>query len=269
MRNNNDRNSQWIMILLCVLFLFLLAVLVYNREIYVKAGGVGSVEIVAVDSANVKYVTTDKLISRLKCMDVNLYPKGRFDRSMMAAIEDSLIKDSWINRAEIFESVNGTLRINVWQRRPVLRIMNDACENYYLDEFGVVLDPDISYSLDVPIVTGAVDLIGSRVFEPTLHTKKTEVKDIFIEKLITFVGVLREDDFLRNFIVQINLDGDGNVELIPRVSNQIIRFGQLDEKSFEKLKSLRIFYSYSSSIDDFERIKEVDIRYVGQIIVKL
>ena len=152
--------------------------------------------------------------------------------------------------------------ITVTQRSPLVRIKSERGDDYYLDENGGIM-PNSKYVSDLIIVTG-------------------EVSRTFARRYISILArVIMADDFWRNNIVQINVQHDLGIEIVPRVGDHIVFLGYLplsakqserDEEVTvfvrEKLKRLRNFYRYGLSVAGWNKYQRIDIQYDNQIICK-
>ena len=99
----------------------------------------------------------------------------------------------------------------------------------------------------VPVLTGRV-------------TKKRATNDLY-----DFVEFLENDDFWHAQIVQINVTPNQQIELIPRVGDQVILLGKLDGYK-KKLDKLETFYTSVMNKRGWLGYKEIDLRYHGQVI---
>ena len=83
--------------------------------------------------------------------------------------------------------------------------------------------------------------------------------------LYKFVLFLQEDDFWNDWIGQIYVDSDNNVELIPRVGNHKVVLGSFDDY-LTKLENLRLFYEQAIPKVGWEKYSEINLKYKNQIV---
>ena len=88
-------------------------------------------------------------------------------------------------------------------------------------------------------------------------------------KLTEFGCFLQKNEFWNRQIEQIyvmkNKKGERVVELIPRVGNQVVYLGSLDD--FQgKLRRLRLFYDKAIDAVGWEKYARVNLEYDNQII---
>ena len=77
--------------------------------------------------------------------------------------------------------------------------------------------------------------------------------------------LINNDSFLKSQIVQIHINNYGYFELIPRIGNQRILFGSLDnmEKKFKKIK---LFYTNGPDPKGLNLYDTLNVMYENQII---
>ena len=192
-----------------------------------------------------------------------IYPMGRrLDDISPRNIESILNHSPFVSTAQCHKTIDGHVVITVTQRSPLVRIKSERGDDYYLDENGGIM-PNSKYVSDLSIVTG-------------------EVSRTFARRYISIrARVIMADDFWRNNIVQINVQHDLGIEIVPRVGDHIVFLGYLplsakqserDEEVTvfvrEKLKRLRNFYRYGLSVAGWNKYQRIDIQYDNQIICK-
>lgn len=192
-----------------------------------------------------------------------IYPMGRrLDDISPRNIESILNHSPFVSTAQCHKTIDGHVVITVTQRSPLVRIKSERGDDYYLDENGGIM-PNSKYVSDLIIVTG-------------------EVSRTFARRYISILArVIMADDFWRNNIVQINVQRDLGIEIVPRVGDHIVFLGYLplsakqserDEEVTvfvrEKLKRLRNFYRYGLSVAGWNKYQRIDIQYDNQIICK-
>ena len=71
-------------------------------------------------------------------------------------IEESLMKNPYIETAECYKTQNGHVRVCLTQRQPVLHVMADSGEQYYVDVHGDIL-PSGRQAGNLIVATGSVN----------------------------------------------------------------------------------------------------------------
>ena len=179
----------------------------------------------------------------------NLYPLSRPMADISPRqIEEALQKSPFVERAECYKTQSGHVCINIKQRIPVVRVMADNGENYYVDTYGNMM-PESNYVTDLIIATGAINRKYAR-------TTLTRVANYILQ-----------DKFWKNQIVQMNVLADGTMEIVPRVGDHIVYLGAPKEID-KKLERLRKFYLYGLNKAGWGKYSYINVEFNNQIICK-
>jgi cell division protein FtsQ len=214
------------------------------------------------DSSEVRFVTGPSVRERIlgAGMDLQGYPvEGIRTREL----EKQLEQDPYVENAEVYVDVEGSLYVDVVQRKPLLRVMPDGKEGYYIDQYGLILPLSANYSPMVLLVTGDLS------FAETLDDKGMRRADLSadeeLEMLLGFAGKVAGHPFWNRQIVQVYRGRDGMYELIPRVGAHQIEFGTLEDYG-TKLRNLKLLYEQGLSQYGWNTYDKIDLKYSNQII---
>ncbi len=163
-------------------------------------------------------------------------------------VEEVLQGNELIDKAECYKTTNGTVCIQVRQRVPVIRIMAENGEDYYVDNRGEIIKHN-NYSCNLIVATG--------------HINKKYASTV----LAPIANNIRNNNFWKNQIVQLNILEDGSVEMVPRVGEHIAYLGQ-PENIEKKLERLRKFYRYGLNEAGWNRYSRISVEFDNQIICK-
>lgn len=163
-------------------------------------------------------------------------------------MEEALEAKDLIEDAECWTTQDGTVRVNVHQRIPVIRVMNCLGEDYYIDTHGKPM-PRTEYSSKLVVCTGSIS-------------------KAYAEKVLApLANIINNDEFWKNEVTQLNILSDGSVELVPRVGDHIAYLGQ-PQRITKKLERLRKFYQYGLTQAGWNKYSRVSVEYDNQIICK-
>ena len=179
----------------------------------------------------------------------HLYPLAKPMTAINARdIEESLLKNPFVQHVECYKAQNGHLCINLKQRMPIMHVMSVNGDNYYIDIHGSVL-PETRFASDLLVVTGMI-------------TKK------YAQKTLTpVVNEIVRDKFWQNQIVQIHVLDDGSIEIVPRVGDHVIYLGAPID-IVRKLERLRKFYLYGLNQTGWNKYSYISVEFDNQIICK-
>lgn len=164
------------------------------------------------------------------------------------SIEEALMKSPFVDEAQCYKTQSGHVCIQLRQRLPLLHVMADNGERYYLDDHGDIL-PATGLTLDLIVATGIISRKYAR------------------EVLAPLAITLHDDAFWQNQIVQLNVLGDGTLELVPRVGDHVVYLGAPTDIP-QKLDRLRKFYKYGLSQAGWNRYERISVEFGNQIICK-
>ena len=163
-------------------------------------------------------------------------------------IEEKLQAKELIEEAQCYTTQNGNVCIAIHQRIPVVRVMAQNGDDYYVDSRGLPL-PRTGYTCNLMVATGHIT--------PTYAQKR----------LAPMANLILKDQFWRSQVVQLNILRDGSVELVPRVGDHIIYLGQPTGLT-HKLERLRKFYAYGLSQAGWNKYSRISVEFDNQIICK-
>jgi cell division protein FtsQ len=155
---------------------------------------------------------------------------------------------SGVKDALVYSTPDGVLYISVWQRMPVMRYIGPFT-SFYLDTDGREMALSEHYSARVLMVTGAAD------------------KKFMKDSLFQVVKAIRQESFLDALIEEITINPDHTLEIIPRVGDQRIFFGDAGNYDWKLLK-LKVFYEKGLPNVGWDRYSRIDLRYSNQIVAR-
>ena len=163
-------------------------------------------------------------------------------------MEETLQKSPFVEKAECYKTQSGQVCIRVRQRVPVVKVMAEGGDNYYIDSHANVM-PENRYVNDLIVATGHI----SRKYAQSY--------------LSHVANHIMQDKFWQNQIVQINVLADGTLELVPRVGDHIIYLG-MPVGVERKLERMRKFYLYGLNKAGWNKYSYISVEFDNQIICK-
>jgi cell division protein FtsQ len=203
------------------------------------------VEIVISDSLKKHFLSKNDIIAYLK--NRNLYPLNKESKKINTdSIEKVLLKNEIIKKAEVIQKNSGNIKIVVSQKMPILHVFTNS-GSYYVDSSGKTMPVVLGQAIYVPVVSGNIE------------------KSFAVSQLYKFALFLQSDDFWNDQIEQIYVRAENDVEIVPRVGNQTIILGSLE--NFEKkLHKLRLFYEQVIPKMGWEKYDIINLKYRNQIV---
>ena len=181
----------------------------------------------------------------------------RLDNIDIHELEEKLKANPFVQGAKVYMDMDGIVWIEVDQRQPIMRIMNQFDQDFYVDEHGLKLPLSDNFTANVLAANGYID----ERFSGKVDTLKTPLaKDVF--KTISFI---RKDSLWDAQIAQVYVNERHEIELIPRVGNQRILLGNADSLE-TKFHNLMVFYKQALPQVGWDAYKTINIKYSNQII---
>ena len=191
----------------------------------------------------------DEHAVRLQLQRQQLWPVGDPIGQVSARlIEEALQKNPLVEQAECYLTHTGHVRILLKQRLPVMRVMADGGDNYYVDHQGNIM-PAGRYTSDLVVATG--------------HISKPYARQV----LMRLGNLIINDRFWRSQIEQLHVLDDGSLEMVPRVGDHIVYLGRPTGIG-RKLDRLEKFYKYGLSQAGWNKYSYISLEFDNQIICK-
>lgn len=171
-------------------------------------------------------------------------------------LERVLEEDPFIIDAEAYIDAKNRVTIDIDQREPILRIIDNNGLNYYLDKDGFKMPLSSNYSARVMVATGNLP-----PHVPSFRDRKQNyLRDVF-----ELTQILRSDEFFSAMIQQIHVSNRGEITLIPMVGKHKIHFGRYRDP-VDKLDRLKVYYQRILPLEGFRKHRKIDLRYKGQVV---
>ena len=172
-------------------------------------------------------------------------------------LEDRLKANPFIEYAKVYIDMNGVIHTDVKQRVPVLRVLNMAGQDFYVDRNGLKVPLSDHFTARVLVANGLI-MEGFAGKVDTLRTKLA--KDLFLT-----AKFISQDSLWNDQIVQLYVNDDKDMELVPRVGDQKIILGNADLLA-EKFRNLLVFYKKAIPMVGWEAYTAVNLKFKDQIV---
>ena len=172
-------------------------------------------------------------------------------------LEKLIEANKYIFKAEVFIDLNGELFVNVQQRKPLLRIFTADQHSFYLDENGLKMPLSPNYSAKVLSANGNIEEIYGGIYD--------SVKNPLLNDLFELTKFIKANEFWDAQIEQIFIEENKDITLIPRVGNQKILFGSIENRD-EKFEKLFLFYTKAMSKVGWDTYSIINLKFKNQIV---
>jgi cell division protein FtsQ len=172
-------------------------------------------------------------------------------------MENKLKANPFIESAKVYTDMDGVIKVEISQRQPILRMMNRADQDFYIDQRGLKMPLSENFTARVLVANGYIDELFANHVD-TLHT------DIAMAVFRT-ADYIRKDSLWDAQIAQIYVNKDHEIELVPRVGNNRILLGDADSLA-TKFHNLRVFYKKALPLVGWNAYKVINVKYANQVI---
>jgi cell division protein FtsQ len=163
-------------------------------------------------------------------------------------LSQRLEQNKLVRRADCYHTPDSILRIDIYQRHPIMRVMTTRGSDFYIDREGELMPVQSNApAMHLPLATGEV------------------TPELARGPLYEFAQFLQKNRFWRSEITQIHVRSDGDVELIPRVGQHVILMGPLTDYE-AKLKKLLTFYDKVPEHRGWNAYRVINLKFKGQVI---
>ena len=174
-------------------------------------------------------------------------PEGmKISEVSLEQIEQLMLEESHIERASCYYDAAGRLCIKVVPQQPILHVISQKGEDYYLSSTGLSMSTG-TFNVDLCVATGNI-------------TKKFAA-----EHLLEVARYIHDDLFWSEQIEQIHVVSPEEIELYPRVGQHVIELGSVNGFQ-EKLGRLRTFYREGLERVGWNKYSKISLAYDGQVV---
>ena len=184
--------------------------------------------------------TVNKLLIQNK-EDLTTVPKEILD---LNELELALKSNPMMKSAQVQLTVDGEVRVDVIQRKPIARVSTNA--SYYIDDEGSFMPLSSNYTARVPLVTGFI--------------RKNDLSNVF-----KIANKIYNDQFLRTHVVEIRQNQDKTIVLKTRVLDFEILIGKLDRLD-NKISNLKAFYQKAKKDKSLNKYSKVNLQFENQVV---
>ena len=140
------------------------------------------------------------------------YIGQRLDSIGLHKVEAILDVQSAILKSEAYVTDDGMLNIRITQRMPVVRFQKGS-SGFYVDGRGCVFPLQGNFTSLVPVIDGDIPIYYREGYKGTLEDGKEAA---WMQDVLALVGYMTTHRLWAENIVQISVDGDGDLVLVPR-----------------------------------------------------
>jgi cell division protein FtsQ len=189
------------------------------------------------------------------------------DKINILQMEKMLSTSPYVADAQVYATLDGNLEMKIVQRKPIVRVINNDDESYYLDSAGYVVPISQNFTARTLVVNGNIN-------EPYKVYSQKNIRQCMndtsvhsaLKEIYKLSDYIYHNPFWKAQITQVYMDSINDFCLIPRVGNQRIIFGNTDdmEQKFQKLWIL--YHEGLNSTGKWNEYSTINLKYKHQIV---
>jgi len=183
-------------------------------------------------------------------------------------IEKLLSINPYIAHARVYSSVQGEIMIELARHEPLVRIINQDNEGYYLSKRGTPMPLKRGYVPKLPLASGNISEKLSSINGQTFLLNPADVKNSpLLGKVHHVADALTKNDFMNRYITQIYVDEKGQFEMTPSDGKFKIILGDASDVPL-KFENFIAFYQGVALKMGADSISSVNLKFINQVVCK-
>jgi cell division protein FtsQ len=217
------------------------------------------------DTTGFDFVTSSDIEELFKSKSASVSGKAMSSLDMVR-MEKKCLSNPFVVEANVYSTVDGHIRIDIWQRSPVLRVINYDNEHFYVDESGDFMPTTTEFTSRFPVVSGYIfDGPKQKNLRFSSQLPNDTITSPILKQAYEVAQLIIKDDFWNSQIEQIYVNANFDLELVPRVGSHTIILGS-SENLKEKLNNLMIFYKEGAVRNGWQSYSTINLKYKGQVV---
>ncbi|MCX6230794.1 MAG: hypothetical protein NTZ33_04550 [Bacteroidetes bacterium] len=182
--------------------------------------------------------------------------------------ESVINENPYVRESDVYTTMDGVVKINISQRKPIVRVVNSYNQDFYIDNLGVKIPINSNYPANVVIASGNIKT-AYIPFIPAISAQRDDTlnlkNDSILYSVYRIAKFINKSDFLKAQIEQVFVNEDGDIELIPKLGDQIIIFGNAENME-NKFNKLMIVYKEAFNKLGWDKYRLINLTFDNQVV---
>ncbi|PKP54096.1 MAG: hypothetical protein CVT92_00760 [Bacteroidetes bacterium HGW-Bacteroidetes-1] len=179
-------------------------------------------------------------------------------------IRSKLQDNPYIEKTEAFTTIEGHLKVKLFERKPILRIYTQSNQSFYIDHEGIIFPTHPYYIAHVLVANGHVEPITLGI-KHTVNIHGKEFLQSPLKDIDVLANAIYQDEFLKVLIDQIYFNSLGQFELTPKIGMATILIGD-SQNLDQKLENISIFFKSKATSQELLNYSIINAMYTNQIV---
>jgi cell division protein FtsQ len=199
------------------------------------------------------FVSKTDVTNNLLQWQPNLERGLMLDEINTQVIEQNLLKNPWIHKAEVFIDNENILQVTIYQSRPLAKIFTTNGAQYYMDTAGKFLPTVKQNAPRLPVITNY-----------PMQGNAPQNDSLLKIRLIAIGNVFAQDSFWQAQLGQIDIE-NSRLVLIPTLGNHEVHLGY-NQNIEEICKRLKNFYKQYGGKGVYTQYEKIIATYENQLV---
>ena len=192
----------------------------------------------------------------------SLNPIGKPINEINTALLENIINSNpYVANTEVFSTIDGKVHVTIRQRNPVVRIINQTGENYYIDDTGYLMPVSPKFTSDVLVANGYINDVYNH---KQINTSTDSTTDV-LSQIFKVATYLQSDTIRNTLFTQLFVTNNKQLELVPRIGNHIVQIGNASALP-EKINKLMVFYVKGLNKTGWDTYSTINVQYHSQVV---
>jgi len=198
---------------------------------------------------------------------------GKFEQKKLAELDIQKIqsymrKNPYVNKADVHITVEGKLVVELTQCKPIVRIVTQNEQNFYLDDKGKIIPANPDYPVRVFVASGNILASmrpGKSIFEKQKPLSSPDKSMQVLFNIHSLALKLKNDSVMNALVEQIYLKPNGSMQLVTKAGSHLVEFGDTTDAP-EKIENLKAFYKYGLTKTGWKKYRIINLTYKNQVV---
>lgn len=183
-------------------------------------------------------------------------------------IESILYQIPYIEKADVFMTIEGNVGIKIVQKKPLIKVFNQFHQSFYIDDKGKVMPISPDYSARVIVANGYIENMYHKnlcLADDFVNGKDSIIKKSSLYKVYKIAQFIQKNEFWSAMTEEIFVNKNKEIELYTKIGDHAILFGDINQMN-EKFEKLYAFYKQVLNKTGWEQYKVINLKFKNQIV---
>jgi cell division protein FtsQ len=205
------------------------------------------------DESVLQFITKADVIKMANTSEEGNLNNRKISEIDLVKVEKRLEENQFIDNAEVYNNFEGTIKIDIVQKKPLYRVINNDNVSYYISENSYRVPLSSTFTPRRILATGYI---------PDVENISSDKVNRDLKKIIDFI---QSDSFWDAMIGQVKVDKNGDFVLIPKLKGHTVLLGNAEDLD-SKFGKLKVFYKKALTKTAWTKYKQINLKYKGQLI---